>query len=587
MSKVRVLYDFNAESANEITTFVGEELTVLDPNSFEGWLKIRNKRGEEGIVPSAYVENIDDEYIPPPPSSNYPVQIPDSWNGSEEISQPPAYVNSPAFETQNSMQSNNNYTYNPTATSWDTPAPTPASAWQPQIKPSVTSHYSDSDDFDEDDHTPSTVAKPVNKSNGSFSTADRHSTLSTSSSTNKLAKHKTKNSFGLDVFLLCGAVKSVLESEKYSTIMLNDHRQSLWKRRCPPYSVSIINHIIDKKYHGVKTFVSYEIQTEKFPQRVRRRYNQFDWLHERLEEKYPNICVPPLPDKALKGNFEEDFIMKRKSKLELWLNRLSSHPVINESEVFIHFLQCDNTSDKWKAGKRKAEKDEYRGSQWFATLTVPGESTDTITSIKDRVEKFSKSAQFLDYNVKNVCTALEKVSSMHASTYKKELNNLGKRFEEFGTALSAEPLDSQNNNILSQAMVTCGNTYNQLGNSFGEQPREDCSPLLDRLYLYRGIIQQMPDIMQFEKNAIQTYEEFQQKPDKLLGKNLMEVAPRREIISHVTFAEINQFNRDKVEDITICMKTFLQKQIEFYSEITECLKRSLAGFDQIPVTKKF
>lgn len=142
---------------------------------------------------------------------------------------------------------------------------------------------------------------------------------------------------------------------------MNDHRQSLWKRRCPPYSISIINHIIDKKYHGVKSFVSYEIQTEKFPQRVRRRYNQFNWLHERLEEKYPNICIPPLPDKALKGNFEEEFIMKRKAKLELWLNRLSSHPVINESEVFIHFLQCDENSAKWKAGKRKAEKDEYRG----------------------------------------------------------------------------------------------------------------------------------------------------------------------------------------------------------------------------------
>jgi hypothetical protein len=97
----------------------------------------------------------------------------------------------------------------------------------------------------------------------------------------------------------------------------------------------------------------------------------------------------------------------------------------------------------------------------------------------------------------------------------------------------------------------------------------------------------MPEIVQFEKNAIQTYEEFQTKPDKLLGKNLMDVAPRREVISHVTFAEINQFNREKVEDITICMKTFLKKQIDFYTEVTECLKRSLTAFGEIPVQKKF
>jgi hypothetical protein len=227
------------------------------------------------------------------------------------------------------------------------------------------------------------------------------------------------------------------------------------------------------------------------------------------------------------------------------------------------------------------------GSQWFCTLTVPNESTDTMTSIKDRVDKFAKASHFLDFNVKNVCQALDKVAGLYQITVKKEMNTLGKRFEELGTALSAEPLEAQNNNILSRALVTCGNNYNQIGNSFGEQPKDDIGPLLDRLFLYRGIIQQMPEIVQFEKNAIQTYEEFQAKPDKLLGKNLMDVAPRREVISHVTFAEINQFNKEKVEDIAICMKTFLKKQIEFYTEITECLKRSLAGFEQIPVTKKF
>jgi hypothetical protein len=216
-------------------------------------------------------------------------------------------------------------------------------------------------------------------------------------------------------------------------------------------------------------------------------------------------------------------------------------------------------------------------------IIVPGESTDTTTSIKERVEKFSKASYSLDYSIKNLCGALEKISSLHTTTYKKELNNLGKRFEEFGSTLSAEPLDAQNNSALSRAMVTAGNTYNQICLSYGEQSKEDIFPLLDRLGLYRGIIQQMPDIVQFEKNAIQHYEEFQQKPEKLQGRALSEVAPRREIISHVTFAEINQFNKDKVEDLTLYMRSFLQKQIEFYSEITECLKKAYSGFEQIPI----
>ena len=278
--------------------------------------------------------------------------------------------------------------------------------------------------------------------------------------------------------------------------------------------------------------------------------------------------------------------MKRKGQLELWLNRLSSHPVISESEVFIHFLQCDDTSAKWKAGKRKAEKDEYRGAQWFCTLTVPGESVDTTAAIKEKIDKFSKASIHLDNSTKAVCYALDKIGSYHSNAYKKEVVNLGKRFEEFGSSLAADPLDAPNNQALSRAMVTAGNTYSQIGNLYGEQNKEDISPLLDRLMLYRGIIQQMPDIVQFEKNSIQTYEEFNQRPEKLQGRSLHEIAPRREIISHVTFAEINQFNRDKVDDLTNYMRNFLQKQIDFYTEITTCLKRAQSSFEQIPVAKQ-
>lgn len=54
-----------------------------------------------------------------------------------------------------------------------------------------------------------------------MSAADRTSTMSTSHSITALNKHKNKNSFGLDTFLLLGAVKSVLDSEKQSTIVVS------------------------------------------------------------------------------------------------------------------------------------------------------------------------------------------------------------------------------------------------------------------------------------------------------------------------------------------------------------------------------
>ena len=37
---------------------------------------------------------------------------------------------------------------------------------------------------------------------------------------------------------------------------------------------------------------------------VSRRYKHFDWLHERLVEKYTFIPIPPLPDKQIQGKLK-------------------------------------------------------------------------------------------------------------------------------------------------------------------------------------------------------------------------------------------------------------------------------------------
>ena len=92
---MRILYDFSAEGANELTAYAGEEFLVINAVSvpchrhrsfasshsfccvivslslgrsvvthkqtlFDGWIQVRNNRGEEGIVPSTYVEPIND-----------------------------------------------------------------------------------------------------------------------------------------------------------------------------------------------------------------------------------------------------------------------------------------------------------------------------------------------------------------------------------------------------------------------------------------------------------------------------------------------------------------------------------------------
>ena len=107
---------------------------------------------------------------------------------------------------------------------------------------------------------------------------------------------------------------------------------------------------------------------------VRRRYKQFDWLLEQLRHKFVLLAVPPLPGKQVTGRYEEEFIEVRKRGLNAWIRRVSRHPIVSHSTVFQHFVTCKDLKDKWKQGKRAAEKDEFRGGKWMATVELPSES---------------------------------------------------------------------------------------------------------------------------------------------------------------------------------------------------------------------
>ena len=303
--------------------------------------------------------------------------------------------------------------------------------------------------------------------------------------------------------------------------------------------------------------------------------------------------MPQLPDKAVTGRFEEEFIKKRQAQLELWLNRMSLHPVINQSEVFIHFLQCKESDEKkWKDGKRKAEKDEFRGAQWLCSIRSPEHSCGTTVKIKEQIDKFSKAVVHLDSTVKNLTQAVDKISQTHATVYKKELAYMGKKFEEFGSAVANDALSSAKDpghNKLCEALKHTGVTFVDIANCYGEQAKEDAGPLIDQLSLYRGILQQMPEVVNFDKvsslsrlgdtflnfilffkHAIQIHDEIQQKPEKQ-SYNTHDMMSRLEVANYSTLAEINFFNNQKVHDYNAYMKAFLTKQIEFYTDVSICM----------------
>ncbi|KAI8637686.1 hypothetical protein BD408DRAFT_447423 [Parasitella parasitica] len=127
------------------------------------------------------------------------------------------------------------------------------------------------------------------------------------------------------------------------------------------------------------TFITYLVttntQVENFhsstPRPVRRRYQDFVWLHTTLSLEYPACIVPPLPEKHrleyIKGDrFSSEFIQRRQLSLQWFLDRISRHPLLQASQCTRIFL----------------ESNDFKNDKRAQVLNIP-HTTSIIDSISD------------------------------------------------------------------------------------------------------------------------------------------------------------------------------------------------------------
>ncbi|KAL0736483.1 hypothetical protein Bca4012_012693 [Brassica carinata] len=140
-------------------------------------------------------------------------------------------------------------------------------------------------------------------------------------------------------------------------------RNVMQSPRSPPSSQPYLSASVTdpvKLGNGVQAYISYRVITKtnlpeyQGPEKiVIRRYSDFVWLRDRLSEKYKGVFVPPLPEKSAvesivwkicyleKFRFSAEFIEMRRAALDIFVNRIASHPELQQSEDLRTFLQAD------------------------------------------------------------------------------------------------------------------------------------------------------------------------------------------------------------------------------------------------------
>ncbi|XP_069483368.1 sorting nexin-18 [Ambystoma mexicanum] len=594
--QARALYDFRSENPGEISLRESELLSLCSAQDIEGWLEGVNSRGQRGLFPASYVEVLRAaEPAPPPPlpppapapEPHYPARYANLPGGgfSPEPLAPP-HRDSALPGALALMQQRLSQSYPPAG---------------PQQQPHYQASQGSDDDWDDEwDDSCSTVTDESSTPGypdyeGHGPARYRLSTRSDASSvrsglpqvagggkgsatvSRNLNRFSTFVKSGGEAFVLGEAAGFVKDGDKLC-VVLGPHGPE-WQENPYPFACSIDDPTKQTKFKGMKSYISYKLVPTHTERQVHRRYKHFDWLYARLVEKFPVISVPHIPEKQATGRFEEDFISKRRRGLCWWMDHMTSHPVLAQCDAFQHFLTC--TDEKaWKQGKRKSEKDEMVGANFFLTISNPPGALD-LPEVEIKIDAFKTFTKRMDDGVLQLNQTVGEFARKQVTGFKKEYQRVGGSIKGLSQAFEMDNQDYSGG--LNQAIAFTGEAYDAIGELFAEQPRQDLYPILDLLALYQGHLANFPDIIHVQKGALtkvkeskKHVEEGKMEPLKADG-----IQDRCNIISFATLAEIQHFHKIRVRDFRSQMQHFLQQQITFFRKVTQKLDEALHKYDSV------
>ncbi|XP_077949321.1 sorting nexin-9b isoform X3 [Gasterosteus aculeatus] len=587
--KAHALYDFLAEAGNnELSVKEGETLTITNRSIGGGWIEAQNSRGEVGLVPEDYIEfgkqlpSFPGAAAPPPSVGNVAspdLSIFDSY--APAASAPAQYQasngNDPwsVWNSDPSGGSNNNWASNPEGTQTGSAASQghPQAYQGPDIYPYpylIDYTGADCDEWD-DEWDDSTGGYPESESGegGAMQRGGAHAPSMKIS----LNKFPGFSKSGPELYLLC---KQPAKGKEKLTIYMGEVGP-VWSYPETQLDCVVADPKKGSKLYGLKSYIEYQITPNTTNRPVNHRYKHFDWLYERLLDKFGSaIPIPSLPDKQVTGRFEEEFIKMRMERLQGWMTRMCRHPIVSCSDVFQIFLSYKDEKD-WKTGKRKAEKDETVGVMIFTTIEPEAADLDPV-EVEQKCEQFSRFTKAMDDGVKEILTVGNEHWKRCTGPLPKEYQRIGKAFQNLSSVFNSSGY--QGESTLTDAMTAAGKTYEEIAQMVAEQPKKDLHFVMETNNEYKGLLGCFPDTIGVHKAAIEKVKEG----DKLVvaGKisphDKVTMAKRVSTMSYSLQAEMNHFHSNRIYDYNRVMQLYLEEQVKFYETIAAKLRQAHSQF---------
>ncbi|XP_062292711.1 sorting nexin-9b isoform X1 [Scomber scombrus] len=588
--KAQVLYDFIAEAGNnELTVKEGETVTITNQHIGGGWIEAQNSRGEVGLVPEDYIE-----FGKPAPSfpgaTSTAAPTPSVGNAaSTDLAFFDSYApaSAPAhnqasngndpwsvWNADPSGGSSNNWASNPEGT--QTGKGAAGDPWgsvsqgHPQAYQGPGAEDDEWDDEWDDVKSTGGYAESEAGEGGALQRGGPHASSMKISLNNRFPGFSKS---GPELYLLC---KQVAKSKDKLAIYLGEVGP-VWSYPDTQLDCVVADPKKGSKMYGLKSYIEYQITASTTNRPVNHRYKHFDWLYERLLDKFGSaIPIPSLPDKQVTGRFEEEFIKMRMERLQGWMSRMCRHPVISGSDVFQLFLTYKDEKD-WKTGKRKAEKDETVGVMIFTTIEPEAPDLDPV-EVEQKCEQFSRFTKAMDDGVKEILTVGNEHWKRCTGPLPKEYQRIGKAFQNLSSVFTSSGY--QGESTLTDAMTAAGKTYEEIAQMVAEQPKKDLHFLMETNNEYKGLLGCFPDTIGVHKAAIDKVKEGDKlvATSKITPQDKVTMAKRVSTMSYTLQAEMNHFHSNRIYDYNRVMQLYLEEQVKFYETIAAKLRQAHSQF---------
>ena len=159
------------------------------------------------------------------------------------------------------------------------------------------------------------------------------------------------------------------------------------------------------------SYITYEVVTESMQWLVRRRFSDFEWLRTILCKCFPRVIVPPIPGKKIGSRrFEEDFIQKRMSFLQRFIDAVMENESFKTNEALIAFLSM---IDRGQFDSKMKEMTTYQPSPYVDDMkTLTGKisvmydehNEKYYTNIANYFRLQTQLYERLNFNMKNFYT---------------------------------------------------------------------------------------------------------------------------------------------------------------------------------------